>query len=115
MGSGPLEVSGDPRLPGGVKQRARTAPGQSPSVVVGSPEVLFETADGHDHFHLMRAMRYSLWTTDKTAQVAPGQKVGFCLYDIEAAPQPSPPPDPLRLRAGRDELLRGREPRRPPR
>jgi hypothetical protein len=94
VGSGPLEVSGDPRVPGGVKQRARTAPGQSPSVVVGSPAVLFEAADGHDHFHLMRAMRYSLWTTDKTAQAAPGQKVGFCLYDIEAAPPPSPPPDP---------------------
>jgi hypothetical protein len=97
VGDGPLEVSGDPQLPasssGGVKQRARTTPGQSPSVVVGSPEVLFETADGHDHFHLVHAMRYSLWTVDRTAQVAPGQKVGFCLYDTEAAPQPSPPQD----------------------
>jgi hypothetical protein len=94
VGQGPLEVSGNPQIPGDVKQRARTAPGLAPSVVVGSPEVLFETADGHDHFHLKRAMRYSLWTLDKTAQVAPGQKVGFCLYDIEAAPQPSPPQDP---------------------
>ena len=94
VGQGPLEVSGNPQIPGDVKQRARTAPGLAPSVVVGSPEVLFESADGHDHFHLKRAMRYSLWTLDKTAQVAAGQKVGFCLYDLEAAPQPSPPQDP---------------------
>ena len=94
VGAGPLEVSGNPQVPGGVVQRARTTPGVSPSVVVGRPEVVFETGDGHDHFHLARAMRYSLWTLDKTALVAPGQKVGFCLYDIEAAPQPSPPQDP---------------------
>ncbi len=94
VGTGPLEVSGNPQIPGEVKQRARTTPGVSPSVVVGSPEVVFETGDGHDHFHLKRAMRYSLWTLDRTAQVAPGQKVGFCLYDIEAAPAPSPPQDP---------------------
>jgi hypothetical protein len=94
VGAGPVEVSGNPQVQGGVVQRARTTPGSAPSVVVGSPEVIFETADGHDHFHLKRAMRYSLWTADRTAPVAPGQKVGFCLYDIEPAPQPSPPPDP---------------------
>jgi hypothetical protein len=93
VGTGPLEVSGNPQIPGDVTLRARQTPGLSPGVVVGSPEVVFETGDGHDHFHLKRAMRYSLWTLDKTAQVAPGQKVGFCLYDIEAAPLPSPPQD----------------------
>ena len=34
----------------------------------------------------MRAMRYSLWNAARTAQVAPAQKVGFCLYDLEDAP-----------------------------
>ena len=31
-------------------------------------------------------MRYSLWNEARTAQVAPAQKVGFCLYDLEDAP-----------------------------
>jgi hypothetical protein len=96
VGDGPVEVSGNPQN-GSVRQRAWSAsqgPGDAPSVEVGRPEVLFEEADGHDHFHLKNAMRYSLWNVQRTAQVAPGQKAGFCLYDIEDAPSPSPPPDP---------------------
>ena len=69
-------------------------PGTSRRSRSARPEVTFETADGHDHFHLAHAMRYSLWNLDRTAQVAPGQKVGFCLYDIEDAPPPAPPPAP---------------------
>ena len=30
----------------------------------------------------------------ESAQVAPGQKAGFCLYDIEDAPDPAPSQDP---------------------
>ncbi|MGE0027679.1 MAG: lysyl oxidase family protein [Thermoleophilia bacterium] len=96
VGDGPLEISGDPQA-GTVRQRAWTAaegPGDLPSVEVASPEVVFERADGHDHFHLKNAMRYSLWDLGRSAQVAPGQKVGFCLYDLQAAPSPSPTPDP---------------------
>lgn len=87
VGLGPVEVRGNPQLsqsaPGGVKQYARPGFGQAATVVVGTPEVKFEAADSHNHWHLMRAMRYSLWNQEKTAQVAPGQKVGFCLYDIQ--------------------------------
>ena len=90
IGTGPLEVSGNPQVTSttdnsGVRQRARQFSGQSPTLysVVGRPEVKFEYADSHNHFHLMRAMRYSLWNTQRTARVAPGQKVGFCLYDIQ--------------------------------
>jgi hypothetical protein len=96
VGTGPLEVSGNPQT-GSVRQRAWSAsegPGQAPSQVVGNPEVVYEVADGHDHFHLKNAMRYSLWNLQRTAQVAPGQKAGFCLYDIEDAPSPAPPQDP---------------------
>jgi hypothetical protein len=96
VGQGPLEISGNPQ-DGSVRQRAWSAsqgPGDDPSEVVGAPEVLFEAADGHNHFHLKNAMRYSLWTTDHGAEVAPGQKAGFCLYDLQAAPAPSPPQDP---------------------
>jgi hypothetical protein len=96
IGQGPLEISGDPRA-GTVRQRAWSlsqGPGDAPSVEVGNPEVVFEAADGHDHFHLRNAMRYSLWNLQRTAQVAPGQKAGFCLYDIEDAPAPAPAQDP---------------------
>jgi hypothetical protein len=43
----------------------------------------FETADMHNHWHLMDAMRYSLWSGDKSVEVAPAQKVGFCLIDSQ--------------------------------
>ena len=97
VGQGPLEVSGNPQVPGDVRQRSwgtGEGPGTFASEPVGPARVTFETADGHDHFHLAHAMRYSLWNLDRTAQVAPGQKVGFCLYDIEDAPPPAPPPAP---------------------
>ncbi len=100
VGSGPIEVSGNPQIPGSVKQLAWSStqgPGADPSVDVSRPnlQVLFESADGHDHFHLKRAMEYSLWNLARTAQVAPGQKVGFCLYDIDGTvPPPAPTPAP---------------------
>jgi hypothetical protein len=47
------------------------------------PRLLFETADGHNHWHLKNAMRYSMWSADRTSEVAPAQKVGFCLIDSE--------------------------------
>jgi hypothetical protein len=45
------------------------------------PPIIWEPEDGHDHWHLMNAARYSLWNSDKTAEVAPALKVGFCLID----------------------------------
>jgi hypothetical protein len=88
VGQGALEVSGNPSHPNAldpaaVHQRAIDTDGVWN--VVGTPTVQFESDDSHDHFHLMEVARYSLWNLDKTAQVAPGQKVGFCLYDIEWA------------------------------
>jgi hypothetical protein len=46
-------------------------------------ELLYDTDDGHDHFHLQEVAHYSLWNSDKTQEVAPSQKVGFCLTDSE--------------------------------
>jgi Lysyl oxidase/Bacterial Ig domain len=40
-------------------------------------------ADGHNHWHLQHVAAYSLWNAQKSAQVAPSQKVGFCLEDSE--------------------------------
>jgi hypothetical protein len=99
VGQGPLEVSGNPQITdpnnsAGVRQRARSLSGGPVNVVVGRPEVRFEDADGHSHFHLMRAIRYSLWNLERTAQVAPNQKVGFCLVDSLEAPASPVTPDP---------------------
>ncbi|HEY1450658.1 MAG TPA: Ig-like domain-containing protein, partial [Solirubrobacteraceae bacterium] len=48
----------------------------------------------HHHWHLQRAAKYSLWNSAKTAEVAPAQKVGFCLDDsqhVETTKGPSTP------------------------
>jgi Big-like domain-containing protein/lysyl oxidase len=48
-----------------------------------SAELVFATADGHDHFHLQHAAKYSLWNSSRTGEAAPAMKVGFCLEDSE--------------------------------
>ncbi|MEQ8841937.1 MAG: lysyl oxidase family protein [Acidimicrobiales bacterium] len=88
VGQGPLRVSGNPQITNSsnsaaVHQRALDTNGNWN--VVGTPTVQYETADSHNHFHLMEVGRYSLWNQSQTAEAAPGQKVGFCLYDIEHA------------------------------
>ena len=46
-----------------------------------APVTTYETADGHNHWHLRAAMRYALYDANKQVEVAPSQKVGFCLAD----------------------------------
>jgi hypothetical protein len=46
-------------------------------------ELVYSSADGHEHWHLQRAAKYSLWNFAKSAEVAPAMKVGFCLDDSE--------------------------------
>ena len=46
-------------------------------------QMIWEPEDGHDHWHLKNAARYSLWSSDQTAEVAPAMKVGFCLIDSQ--------------------------------
>ncbi len=48
-----------------------------------SPVFKWEPADGHSHWHLKNASRYSLWNEARTAEVGVSQKVGFCLADTE--------------------------------
>jgi hypothetical protein len=45
--------------------------------------MLYVNADGHHHWHLQHVAKYSLWNSEKTAEVAPAEKVGFCLEDSE--------------------------------
>jgi Lysyl oxidase len=80
VGQGPLDITGNPSVTGGMQQRINQ---DGTWTVAGTPLVRYETADGHNHFHLMNAMRYSLWTADRRAEVAPAHKVGFCLYDLD--------------------------------
>jgi len=46
-------------------------------------EIFYVNADGHHHWHLQHVAKYSLWNAAKTAEVAPSEKVGFCLEDSE--------------------------------
>jgi hypothetical protein len=86
-GSGALEIRGSGPSGGvmsTVSQRVydSAAPGGFSDLPSGA-RLLFETTDFHNHWHLMHAMRYSLWSADRTMEVAPAQKVGFCLIDSE--------------------------------
>ena len=91
LGDGPLDLSGDPRLADptnptshNVWQRVQTAAGNWVSLT--KPPVRYQTADGHNHFHLMEIAAYSLWDEAGTTQVLPGEKVGFCMLDVESLP-----------------------------
>ena len=97
LGDGPLDLSGDPRLSDpddptshDVWQRVRTSTGDWVSLT--KPPVRYETNDGHNHFHLMEIVAYSLWDEAGTTQVLPGSKVGFCMVDVEALPDRHPEP-----------------------
>ena len=88
-GAGPLEVRGTDRVGSDmttVRQWARRTAGalEALTPVAGHAATLrYETADGHNHWHLKEIARYSLWNGARTAEVAPGQKVGFCLEDSQ--------------------------------
>jgi hypothetical protein len=59
-----------------------------------SAEMFYVNADGHHHWHLQHVAKYSLWNSEKTVEVAPAEKVGFCLEDsehIEPSKGPSSP------------------------
>ena len=65
------------------------------------PQVLFETDDSHNHWHLKNIARYSLWNSAGTAEVAPAQKVGFCLVDLTRR-EAIGPSSPVYTEAGND-------------
>ncbi len=57
---------------------------ERPSVEqASSAEEVYSNGDGHHHWHLQHIATYSLWDAAKDAEVAPSQKVGFCLDDSE--------------------------------
>lgn len=97
LGDGPLDLSGNPQLADpadptshDVWQRVRTTTGDW--VKLTRPPVRYETDDGHNHFHLMEIVAYSLWDEAGTTQVLQGSKVGFCMLDVERLDDRHPEP-----------------------
>ena len=101
LGDGPLDLRGNPQLADDadlashdVWQRALTIDGDW--VNLTKPPIDFEQDDGHDHFHLMGIVEYSLWDTSGTVEISSGAKVGFCLIDVVERPDLHPNPGPQR-------------------
>ena len=85
-GQGALEMRGSDPVDGemsNVAQRVFRSDGSFFDDASRDPRIIFEAEDGHDHWHLKNAARYSLWNDDMTAEVTPGMKVGFCLIDSQ--------------------------------
>ena len=87
----PSTSRGNPQLSGNVAGQVAQKILDENDLEVGSffletsgpnPAIDYEVTDGHDHWHLMKIMEYSLWDDTQTSQVTVGDKIGFCLYDI---------------------------------
>ena len=110
LGDGPLDLKGNPQLADSadltshdVWQRALTIDGDW--VNLTKPPIKFETADGHNHFHLMGIVEYSLWDPSGTVEIRSGAKVGFCLVDILERPDLHPNPGPERYKQSNSDNL----------
>lgn len=88
-GPGALEIRGSDGVNGvmGSTWQHVYGPGPDGGDYAG-PQLLFETNDSHNHWHMMRAARYSLWNSERTAEVAPAMKAGFCLIDSSRVEAP---------------------------
>ena len=101
LGDGPLDLKGNPQLADkadltshDVWQRALTIDGDW--VNLTKPPIDFEVDDGHDHFHVMGIVEYSLWDTSGTVEISSGAKIGFCLIDVMELPDLHANPGPQR-------------------
>jgi hypothetical protein len=103
IGAGPLHVEGDPRgsaLAGSaIAQVLYDGNGEVASRLVlstGGAEsaVQFENTDGHGHWHLMRVAEYALFDEPGETLVWAGDKIGFCLSDVEPVPDVAGPEPP---------------------
>jgi hypothetical protein len=88
IGAGPVEIGGSGPVSGNMTttwQRiyGQAAPPGYHDDTSRHPPLHYENTDGHDHWHLTAAARWSMWNAAGSAEVAPAQKVGFCLEDGE--------------------------------
>jgi hypothetical protein len=90
-GPGPLEIQGENRNGSTMTSvRQRLLDGGGSVFEPLTAQVVYETNDSHDHWHLKHIARYSLWNSARTAEAAPAQKVGFCLVDSERRERSGP-------------------------
>jgi Lysyl oxidase/Bacterial Ig domain len=85
-GRGPLEIRGSDPANGVMSrtwQRIFRADSSFRDDHSRHPTIRYENADGHRHWHLMGAARYSLRSEGDNALVTAAAKVGFCLLDSE--------------------------------
>ena len=85
-GRGPLEIRGSRPVNGAMTvtgQRIYRANSSYRDDYTRRPPIRYESTDGHGHWHLMGAARYSLWDHAGAGEVAASAKVGFCLLDSE--------------------------------
>ncbi len=87
QGTGPLEIIGRTPVSGTMSTTGQRIYDTSGAFLredtTRKPLLIYETADGHNHWHLRAAMKYALYNEAKSVEVAPAQKVGFCLVDSE--------------------------------
>jgi hypothetical protein len=96
-GAGAAEMRGSARtglVMGTVDQRIFNTDSSWTDESQPAAQIQFEPEDGHDHWHLREAARYSLWNLAQSAEVAPAMKVGFCLTDSERM-DANAPADPV--------------------
>ena len=101
-GAGAVEVRGSARVGSemtAVAQRIFNSDGTWTDATAPRATLRYENGDGHRHWHLGQAARYSLWNATKTAEVAPAQKVGFCFKDSEQR-ELNVPDEPVYSNAG---------------
>jgi hypothetical protein len=85
-GRGPVELLAGGRVGQtmtAVEQHVFDERGGLSTLSLPNARVIYETSDGHRHWHLQAAVRYSLWNYARGALVVDAPKVGFCLQDSE--------------------------------
>ncbi len=86
IGEGALEIRGSRPVNGTMTVTGQRIYRQDSSFYDDNgrhPQIYFENSDGHRHWHLKNAARFSLWDESGTAELVAGAKVGFCLEDVD--------------------------------
>ena len=88
-GAGALTIRGVGITLAGMATVEQLLQGGDP-ILSDAADMKFENTDGHNHWHLQRIARYSLWDAAGATRVAPVMKVGFCLLDSLHVSGPAP-------------------------
>ena len=95
-GTGALELRGsrattsDPMVPLQRVYQAGSTTSYRDDPMPAGTQLQYSDADGHHHWHFQRIALYSLWTDDRSEQVAPAMKAGFCIADSQHMTSASP-------------------------